>query len=98
MVSCCSCAFVFGQAGGGEAAEPVGAKLWIDSAAIDLGFIAVGEQEIEGVIPYMNDGDETLEVTNIVMLQTEMDKSFKIVNLLWIFMKGICYGKATQTV
>jgi len=33
-----------------------------------------------------------------VMLQTEMDKSFKIVNLLWIFMKGICYGKATQTV
>jgi len=32
------------------------------------------------------------------MLQTEMDKSFKIVNLLWIFMKGICYGKGTQAV
>ena len=31
----------------------------------------------------------------IVMLQTEMDKSFKIVNLLWTVMKGICYDKAT---
>ena len=33
-----------------------------------------------------------------VMLQTEMDKSFKIVNLLWTVMKGICYDKATQAV
>ncbi len=44
---------------------PVGPKLWIESKAIDLGVIAVGQQEIEGVIPYMNDGDETLELTNI---------------------------------
>ena len=33
-----------------------------------------------------------------VMLQTEMDKSFKIVNLLWIFMKGICCETGTQAV
>ncbi|RKY07808.1 MAG: hypothetical protein DRP66_05905 [Planctomycetota bacterium] len=61
----CVCGFVFGQVAGGEAAEPVGPKLWLESAAIDLGVIAVGEQEIKGVIPYMNEGDETLEVTNI---------------------------------
>ena len=48
---------VFGQAAGGEAAKPVGPKLWLESKAIDLGIIAVGQQEIEGVIPYMNDGD-----------------------------------------
>ena len=33
-----------------------------------------------------------------VMLQTEMDKSLKFVNLLWISMKGICYEEGTQTV
>ena len=31
-----------------------------------------------------------------VMLQTKLDKSIKNVNLLWIFLKGICYGKGTQ--
>ncbi len=65
LVGCSFCHLVFGQAAGGEAAKPVGPKLWIESAAIDLGVIAVGQQEIEGIIPYMNDGDETLEVTNI---------------------------------
>ena len=41
---------VFGQAGGGDAAKPVGPKLWLESASIDLGFIAIGQQEIEGVV------------------------------------------------
>ena len=60
VVSCCS--LVFGDDIGEKA---VGPKLWIDSKTIDLGIIAVGQQEIEGIIAYMNDGDETLEVTNI---------------------------------
>ena len=34
----------------------------------------------------------------IVKLQLEMDKSFKVVNLLWISLKGICREKGTQTV
>jgi hypothetical protein len=33
-----------------------------------------------------------------VMLPLEMDKSFKSVNLLWTFLKGIWYEQATQTV
>ena len=33
-----------------------------------------------------------------VELQTEMDKSFKVVNLLWILLKGICCETETQTV
>ncbi len=41
---------VFGQVAGGGAKAPVGPKLWLDSKAIDLGVIAVGQQEIEGVI------------------------------------------------
>jgi hypothetical protein len=57
--------FAFGQAAGGEAAKPVGPKLWIDSKTIDLGVIAVDQQQIEGVVRYMNEGDETLEITNI---------------------------------
>ena len=52
LLVCCSlCGLVFGRAGGGEAAKPVGPKLWLDSKAIDLGKIAVDQQEIEGVIP-----------------------------------------------
>jgi hypothetical protein len=38
------------------------------------------------------------QVCASVMLQTEMDKSLKFVNLLWISMKGICYEEGTQTV
>jgi len=32
------------------------------------------------------------------MLQLEMDKSFKVVTLMWTFLKGICYEQGTQTV
>ncbi len=42
--------FVFGQAGGGDVATAVGPKLWIDSTAIDLGKIAVDQEQIKGVI------------------------------------------------
>jgi protein-disulfide isomerase len=45
--------------------EAVCPKLWIESSAIDLGWIAVGEGKIEGVIRYMNEGDAVLEVRNI---------------------------------
>ncbi len=61
----CFCGFVFAQSAEVAAKKHVGPKLWLDSKAIDLGLIPVGQQEIEGVIAYMNDGDETLEVTNI---------------------------------
>ncbi len=38
---------------------PVGPKLWLESTAIDIGVIGVGQEEIKDIIPYMNDGDET---------------------------------------
>ncbi len=46
----CVCGLVFGQAAGGDAKAPVGPKLWIESRAIDLGVIAVDQQEIKGVV------------------------------------------------
>jgi len=51
---------------GGEGAEKsFGAKLWIESTAIDMGKIAVDQVKIEGVIRYMNEGDAVLEVSGI---------------------------------
>jgi len=64
-VSAFSCSGLADKNGVFDAEESVGPKLWIESKAIDIGFIAVSEQEIEGVIRYINGGDETLEVTNI---------------------------------
>ena len=65
FVSVFVCTGLAGENGFSELKGPFGPKLWLESAAIDLGVIAVGEQEIKGVIPYMNEGDETLEVTSI---------------------------------
>ena len=50
VIECCFCGLVFGQSAGSEAAKPVGPKLWLESTSIELGFIAVGQQEIEGVV------------------------------------------------
>ena len=65
LISCCFSSSVFAQSTAVNAKKPVGPKLWIDSKTIDLGLIPVGTQKIEGVIAYMNDGDEALELTNI---------------------------------
>ena len=58
-----------------------------------------------GVNYYYNDNWQVVaecavnaQGTETVMLQTEMDKSFENAILLWPFLKGICYGKASQTV
>ena len=45
--------------------EVTGPKLWVEATAIDLGKIGVGEEKVEGVIRYMNEGDAVLEVSNI---------------------------------
>lgn len=58
-VASCFCGLAFAQGADGDATKPVGPKLWIESKAIDIGVIAVGQQEIKDIIPYMNDGDET---------------------------------------
>ena len=47
---------------------------------------------------YLYANQVAIDHVGVVMLQTEMDKSLKVVNLLWISMKGICYEKGTQTV
>ena len=65
FVSAFSCTGLADKNDSSVSKTPVGPKLWLESKAIDLGVIAVGEQEIKGVIPYMNEGDETLEVSNI---------------------------------
>ena len=65
FVSVFVCTGLAGEKDSSASKTPVGPKLWIGSLAIDIGLIAVDQQEIKGVIPYMNEGDETLEVTNI---------------------------------
>ena len=65
LTALCFCTTVYAQVTATPAKKPVGPKLWIDSKTIDLGLIPIGQPKIEGVIAWMNDGDETLEVTNI---------------------------------
>ena len=60
---CCPQALVAN--GDGFSSGPVGPELWIEATAIDLGKIEVGEEKIEGVIRYMNEGDAVLEVSKI---------------------------------
>jgi len=58
----CFCCPGFAASREGDSAHP---KLWIESTVIDLGKIAVDQNKIEGVIRYMNEGDEVLEISNI---------------------------------
>jgi hypothetical protein len=62
FVLCCSQGFAMGNDANTGALEP---RLWLESTAIDLGKIAVGQDKIEGVIRFMNEGDAVLAVSKI---------------------------------
>jgi hypothetical protein len=60
VLACSICSGVLAEAAA-NSTKSAGPKLWVESTAIDLGRVAVDQDKIEGVIRYIDWGDEVLE-------------------------------------